>query len=135
MIHFNLYIFCRYPNRIFVEYSIDCSGSDLAFINFSYFHLQGECNRYNNISFKKVLLVKSVCRCEDYRTDFITVDRGGNFGKLAMCENSINPSLVLDLQRQWSENLRVTFHTSATNRYPGFEMYIICFNPPLPPRG
>jgi hypothetical protein len=106
-----------YPNRIFVEYSIDCSGSDLAFIGFSYFHLPGKvCNR-----------------CVDYRTDFITVDRGGNFGKLAMCENSINPSLVLDLQRQWSENLRVTFHTSATNRYPGFEMYIICFNPP--PRG
>jgi hypothetical protein len=107
-----------YPNRIFVEYSIDCSGSDLAFIGFSYFHLPGKvCNR-----------------CVDYRTDFITVDRGdGGSGTHDMCDNSTNSTLVLDLQRQWSENLRVKFHTSRMKRYPGFEMYIICFNPP--PRG
>jgi hypothetical protein len=100
-----------YPNKIVVEYSIDCSGSDLAFINFSYFHLPGKvCNR-----------------CSDYRTDFITVDRG-RFGTLEMCGNSIDSSLVLELQRRWSGNLRVKFHTNRRERYPGFEMYIICFD-------
>jgi hypothetical protein len=107
-----------YPNKIVVEYSIDCSGSDLAFINFSYFHLPGKvCNR-----------------CSDYRTDFITVDRG-RFGTLEMCGNSIDSSLVLELQRRWSGNLRVKFHTNRRERYPGFEMYIICFNPLPPSRG
>jgi hypothetical protein len=100
-----------YPNKIFVEYSINCSGNDLAFIDLSYFHLPG-----------------NVCsRCSDYRRDFITVDRG-RFGTLEMCGNSIDSSVVLELQHQWSGNLRVTFHTSWRDRYPGFEMYIICFD-------
>ena len=66
-------------------------------------------------------------RCSDYGRDFITVDRG-RFGTLEMCGNSIDSSLVLELQHQWSGNLRVTFHTSQRDRYPGFEMYIICFD-------
>jgi hypothetical protein len=101
-----------YPNRIFVEYSINCSGSEVAFYNLSYFHLQG----------------KDCERC----SDFITVDRGddsggSSFGTTSpMCGNSTNSNLVLQLQEPG--NFRVKFHTSQKNRYPGFEMYIICYN-------
>ena len=49
------------------------------------------------------------------------------YGTLEMCGNYTSSSLVLQLQE--SGNLRVKFRTSEYRRYPGFEMYIICFDP------
>ena len=57
------------------------------------------------------------------------MDRGGGgFGTKEFCGNSSDPALVLQLQK--SGNFKVKFRTSEYNRYPGFEMYIICFPNP-----
>ena len=55
---FSIYFF-RYPNELYVEYSIDCNEGDQAFFNLTYFHLQGkECGdgMYNNL-FNKIILL------------------------------------------------------------------------------
>ncbi|CAI8006040.1 hypothetical protein GBAR_LOCUS4538, partial [Geodia barretti] len=100
-----------YPNELYVEYNINCKEGDQAFFSLTYFRLQGkECG-------------DGMCE------DFITVDRGDDgFGTQEVCGNSTNPTLVLQLQQ--SGNFKVKFRTSESNRYPGFEMYIICFPNP-----
>lgn len=59
------------------------------------------------------------CRCQDY----LLIDRG-DFGTTEICGNKTPNSSLLQLE---SHSFKVFFRTSEQNRYPGFEMYVICF--------
>ena len=60
-------------------------------------------------------------RCQDY----IRINRG-TFGTTEICGNQTSMDSVLELQ---SGDFDVFFRTSEETTFPGFEMYVICFEP------
>jgi hypothetical protein len=100
-----------YDNQLLVQYNIQCREGQLAFFNLSSLDLQGdnEC------------LDDGKPKCQDY----ILIDRGVG-GTTEICGNSVPKDSLMELQPR---NFTVFFRTSETEKFTGFEMYIICFQP------
>ncbi|XP_064398749.1 uncharacterized protein LOC135345265 [Halichondria panicea] len=102
----------NYSNQKYVVYNISCPAGHLAFFDMTTMQLE----RANCFHPGKNQMV---CR------DYVRVNRPG-YGYTESCGYVSNQ----DNQNQLEEGtMTILFRTSVSNRYPGFEATIICFNP------
>ena len=63
------------------------------------------------------------CDILDRCYDYIRIDRG-QLGHIDICDYDSSSNFLLQLE---SRRFTVTFRTSENGKFPGFQMYIVCF--------
>ena len=114
--------FIRYSNHLLVQYKIDCGVGRLGFFNVTDISLQGTTSNSRYYFFTECLMCSYL---NSWCYDFIRINRG-RAGTTEICDRIGSSNFLLQLE---SGNFTVTFRTSAEGEFPGFQMYIVCFEP------
>jgi hypothetical protein len=109
-----------YSNHLLVQYKIDCGVGRLGFFNVTDISLQGTTSNSRYYFFTECLMCSYL---NSWCYDFIRINRG-RAGTTEICDRIGSSNFLLQLE---SGNFTVTFRTSAEGEFPGFQMYIVCF--------